>query len=111
MKIAIIGSRTLSVNNLGDFIPEECSEIVSGGARGIDSSAAAYARANGLRLTEFLPDYDRYGRGAPLVRNRLIVEYADAVYAFWDGKSRGTKFTIDYARELGKPVRIFAPKS
>lgn len=110
MKIAVIGSRSLSVNNLDEIIPEECTEIVSGGARGVDSSASAFAEERGLILTEFLPDYDQYGKGAPLVRNRQIVEYADAVYAFWDGGSRGTKYTIDYARKLGKPVRIFGPK-
>lgn len=109
MKIAVIGSRTLSINNLGDFIPEECTEIVSGGARGIDSSAAAFARERGLILTEFLPDYDTHGRAAPLVRNRQIVEYADEIYAFWDEESRGTKYTIVYAKKLGKPVRIFRP--
>ena len=109
MKIAIVGSRRLSVKNLSSFIPEECTEIVSGGARGVDSSAAEYARLNGLKLTEFLPDYDRYGKGAPLVRNRQIVEYADEIYAFWDGESRGTWFTVNYARRIGKPVRIFTP--
>ena len=110
MKIAVIGSRTLSVNNLDELIPTECTEIVSGGARGVDSSAAAFARARGIMLTEFIPDYDKHGRSAPLVRNRLIVEYSDAVFAFWDGTSRGTKYTIDYARRLGKPVKIFAQK-
>jgi len=110
MKIAIIGSRTLHINNLEDYIPEECTEIVSGGALGIDTSAAEFARRRGLKLKEFLPEYEKYGRGAPLVRNKLIVNYADAVYAFWDGESRGTWFTIDYAKKAGKPVRIFALK-
>lgn len=107
MKIAIIGSRNLRVGNLNEIIPPEATEIVSGGARGIDSCAAEYAREHGLILTEFLPEYDKFGRGAPLKRNETIVNYADVVFAFWDGASRGTKFVIDYAKRVGKKCRIF----
>ena len=57
-------------------------------------------------MTEYLPDYDKYGKAAPLVRDRLIVDNSDCVLAFWDGKSRGTKYTLDYAREQGKPIKI-----
>lgn len=85
MKIAVIGSRGLKVNDLGKYLPVGVTEIVSGGARGIDTCAREYAGANGLKLTEFLPDYKRYGRGAPLKRNLQIIEYADEVLAFWDG--------------------------
>jgi len=41
-----------------------------------------------------------------LVRNKLIVEECDCLIAFWDGTSRGTKYTIDYAHQLGKPIKI-----
>lgn len=95
MKVAIIGSRNLTVDNLQDYIPPETEEIVSGGARGIDSCAKEFAICNRLKLTEFLPKYDRYKKGAPLMRNIEIIEYADMVIAFWDGKSKGTKFIID----------------
>ena len=105
MKIAIVGSRGVVVNNLEDYVPDG-SEIVSGGARGVDSCAAAYARRNGLKLVEFLPDYDKYGRGAPLVRNRQIVDYADKVIVFWDGSSHGSRYVIDYARKTGKPCEV-----
>ena len=105
MKIAIVGSRGVVVNNLEDYVPDG-SEIVSGGARGVDSCAAAYARRNGLKLVEFLPDYDKYGRGAPLVRNRQIVDYADKVIVFWDGSSRGSLYVIEYAKKVGKPCEV-----
>lgn len=49
MKIAIIGSRGLHVNDLEKYLPENVTEIVSGGARGIDSDARAYAQAHGMR--------------------------------------------------------------
>lgn len=72
MKVAVIGSRNLTVENLEQYLPEKTTEIVSGGARGIDTCAREYASGNGLKLTEFLPDYKRYGRGAPLKRNLKI---------------------------------------
>ena len=106
MKTAVIGSRNLQIEELETYLPEGTNEIVSGGARGIDRCAAMCARKNGWKLTEFLPDYRRYGRGAPLIRNRQIAEYADVVIAFWDGRSRGTKHTIDYCGKIGRAVRI-----
>ena len=106
MKIAIIGSRNLHIENLEKYVPADASEIVSGGARGIDSCAEAYARANGLNFTVFLPEYDRFGRGAPIVRNKQIVDHVDKVLAFWDGKSRGTKSVIEYCKKQGKSVTV-----
>lgn len=106
MKIAIIGSRSLTVENISDFISDQCTEIVSGGASGVDACAADFARKRGVRLTEFLPIYERYGRAAPIVRNKEIVEYADEVIAFWDGKSRGTLSVINYCKKTGKPCRV-----
>ena len=106
MKIAVIGSRGLKVNDLGKYLPVGVTEIVSGGARGIDTCAREYAGANGLKLTEFLPDYKRYGRGAPLKRNLQIIDYADEVLAFWDGRSRGTKYVIEQCKKRNKKVTV-----
>ena len=111
MKIAIVGSRNLKVDALEEYLPKEVTEIVSGGARGIDTCAERYARTHGLKLTIFFPDYDQYGKIAPLKRNREIVEYADQVYAFWDGVSRGTSYTIEMAKSCAKPVRVFLKKN
>ena len=107
MKVAIIGSRNLNVENLQDYLPEGTDEIVSGGARGIDTCARNYALKNDLKLTEFRPEYNKYGRGAPLRRNETIVNYADMVLAFWDGESRGTKYVINYCEKVGKECKIF----
>ena len=56
MKVAVIGSRNLTVSNLEKYLPAGVTEIVSGGARGVDTSAREYARAHGLPCTEFLPE-------------------------------------------------------
>ena len=109
MKIAVIGSRGLHVDHLEDYLPEGVTEIVSGGARGIDACAKDYALRHGLKLTEFLPEYEKYGRGAPLRRNITIIEYADLVLAFWDGKSRGTKYVIDNCKKRNIPVAVYQP--
>ncbi len=110
MKVAVIGSRGLTVRNLQKYLPAGTTEIVSGGARGVDTSAREYALANGIKLTEFLPDYNKYGYVAPLKRNILIINYSDVVLAFWDGRSRGTKFVIDNCRKIGKEIHIFTLK-
>lgn len=106
MKVAIIGSRNLKIDSIGEYIPVECDEIVTGGARGIDTCAMSYARENGISLTVLHPDYKRYGRGAPIVRNREIIAQADLVVAIWDGNSRGTKNVIDECRKTGVEARV-----
>ena len=106
MKVAVIGSRGLRVEHLEDYLPEGVTEIVSGGARGVDTCARDYALRYGLKLTEFLPEYGRFGRGAPLLRNIAIIENADLVLAFWDGRSKGTKFVIDYCNKHNIPVVV-----
>lgn len=110
MKVAIIGSRNLGVIGLENFLPKNVTEIVSGGARGVDICAREYAQAHGIQLTEFLPDYTRYGRSAPLKRNLEIIAYADLVLAFWDGKSHGTKYVIDNCQKQGVPIRVYLYK-
>jgi hypothetical protein len=107
VKVAVIGSRNLQVEHLEAFIPPDATEIVSGGAKGIDACAREFALENGIKLTEFLPDYDQYGKSAPLKRNIQIIEYSDLVLAFWDGKSRGTKHVIDTCKERGIPIKVF----
>ena len=109
MKIAIIGSREHGNINFEQELNNRLlvfanDTIISGGARGIDTLAAMYARKHGMKLLEFRPDYETFGRGATFVRNRLIVDMADVVVAFWNGTSRGTKYTIDYAKKKYVPV-------
>ena len=109
MKIAIVGSRNVCVSDIGRYV-SNAEEIVSGGAAGVDCCAAEYAKENGIRLTEFLPQYERYGRAAPIVRNKEIVDYSDQIIAFWNGSSKGTLSVIKYAQKTGKPCKVIICK-
>ena len=109
MKTAVIGSRNLNVD-ISRYIPEETTVIISGGARGIDTLASEYADMYDIPIIVFTPEYREYGKAAPLVRNRLIVEEADFIVAIWDGRSKGTLFTINYAKKLNKPVKVYMIK-
>lgn len=106
MKVAIIGSRSLEVTNLGKYLPDGVTEIVSGGAKGIDCCAEEYAKSHSLKFTVFLPEYKKYGKAAPLKRNLQIIDYSDLIIAFWEGKSKGTKFVIDNCNRKNKKVEI-----
>jgi hypothetical protein len=86
--------------------PDKDIFIVSGGARGADSLAERYADKYQLKKKIFLPDYDKYKKAAPFIRNGTIVEYSDCLIAFWDGNSRGTYDTIKKAKTKGIPVLI-----
>ena len=109
MTVAVVGSRSLQVLDLERYLPVDVTQIVSGGARGVDQCAREYARKMGIPLLEFLPEYSKYGRAAPIRRNEEIVRSADLVLAFWDGKSRGTLYTIRFANKMGVKVQIFYP--
>ena len=107
-KIAVIGSRHFTDYDrlervLQPWLP---AHIISGGAKGADALAEQLARENKLPITVIKPDWKQYGRGAGPIRNRTIVDTADLVIAFWDGKSRGTASALNYARAKGKTVII-----
>lgn len=106
MKLAIVGSREIIALDLAPYIPKDCELIVSGGARGVDTLAEQYAIRHGIKTLIIRPEYEKYGRSAPIRRNDTIVDSADMVLAFWDGKSRGTMYTIDYAKQHDKPVKV-----
>lgn len=77
---------------------ESGMSLLSGGARGVDRIGEQWARERGVKLIVFKPDYKRYRRGAPFVRNKEMIEACDGVVAFWKANSRGTKHVIDHAR-------------
>ncbi len=113
MKVAVIGSRDAdqsAARLILKHLPADVTEIVSGGARGIDALAEEVAKSLSLPVKIFLPDYETYGRQAPLFRNRQIIDYADCVLAFWDGRSPGTKSVIGTCMDIGKPIQVITLK-
>jgi len=83
------------------------TEVVSGGAPGVDTSAEQWAERHGIPVTRFPADWKRYGRRAGPIRNQAMAEYGEALVAVWDGKSRGTKNMIRLARKHGLRVFVY----
>lgn len=113
MKIAIVGGRDfnnyeLVKNTLVKFINENenIQALISGGAKGADSLAERLAVDLNIPIHIYKPDFKRFGRGATIVRNSEIVENSDVIFAFWDGKSKGTHDTIKKAQKSQKTVII-----
>ena len=80
--------------------------IISGCARGADTLGLRYASENAFDVEEYPADWNKYGKKAGYVRNVEMAENADALIAFWDGKSKGTKHMIDIATERNLPIRV-----
>jgi len=108
-KMGVIGSRNFVnykfMKEILDSFP--FSEIVSGGAKGADSLARRYAEEKNIPITEILPDWNQYGKSAGFKRNKSIIDQSDAIIAFWDGVSSGTKNSIYLAKKANKNVYIF----
>ena len=82
-------------------------EVVSGACRGTDKLGERYAEERDLPDPKLFPaDWDKFGRGAGPIRNEEMARYADALIAFWDGDSRGTKLMIDIAERYGLEIKI-----
>lgn len=112
MKVIIAGGRDFNhlqalCDNCDKILSNQTNiEVVSGTAKGADTLGEVYADLRGYDVTKFPADWDKYGKGAGYIRNKEMAEYADALIAFWDGKSRGTKNMIDLARGKGLKVRV-----
>lgn len=81
-------------------------EVVSGGAKGADKLGEWIASIWEVPVKQFLPDYDKHGKAAPLIRNTKMAAYGNDLIALWDGKSRGTAHMIQEAKKAGLPVKI-----
>lgn len=114
MKVVVVGSRGFENKDLLfhilDNMKKYCADfdqfdlIISGGAKGADLLAEQYAQERGIKTKIFLPDYIKHLQGAPIRRNALMVQTADLVVAFWDGKSKGTGNTIKVALKHNKTI-------
>lgn len=112
MKVIIAGSRSIEdyefvkkcIKESGFYI----TEIISGGAFGVDTLAKVYANENDIPFTEMKPDYIRYdSKYAPLYRNIRMANYGEGLIAIWDGVSRGTKHMINQAKKKSLQIKVF----
>jgi hypothetical protein len=112
MKVIIAGCRTFNnytlLNKKCDSILANQSdiEIVSGTALGADKFGEKYAASKGYKITQFPADWNKYNKSAGYIRNEEMAKYADALIAFWNGKSAGTKHMIDLAKKYNLKIRI-----
>ena len=106
MKLLIVGSRKITDFDLSPYIFEDVDMIISGGANGIDALAEQYADNHRISKCIIRPKYNLYGRAAPLKRNKEMVDMADFTLIIWDGKSKGTEYTINYVKGINKPHQI-----
>lgn len=104
MKLLVVGSRGINEYDLEKHIPNGTTMIITGGANGIDTLAEKYADKKRLSKLVLRPQYDLYGRAAPLKRNEKMVDLCDMALIVWDGYSKGTKYTLNYAEKTGKKV-------
>lgn len=114
MKICVCGSRNFNNSELviqvltALFNASGEIEIISGGATGPDTTAVEYAKIRNVPTKVFLPNWNKFGKAAGAVRNKQMVDEVELVLAFWDGKSKGTKITIDYANSIGVQCYIIS---
>jgi hypothetical protein len=117
MKLAIVGSRTFDnklleieyihlLKTAYETLFGEKIEVISGGAKGADSLAEKAALVSEIPVKVYKPDWNKYGKSAGYIRNQQIIDVCDMVLAFWDGKSKGTKDTIQKAKKAKKPTFI-----
>ena len=111
MKVIIAGGRDFTnffvvCNSLINF-QKQITEIISGDATGADSLGIQWAQLRDIPVKHFPAHWDIYGNNAGYIRNAEMGEYADALIAFWNGKSRGTKHMIQTMKFRKKPYIVF----
>jgi hypothetical protein len=110
MKTIIAGSRGINdYLKIKEAIAKSgitITEVVSGGARGVDQLGERYAKENNIPIKQFIPNWNKHGKAAGFLRNAEMVEYAEAAIIVWDGKSRGSKHTYDLSLQKGLTTHL-----
>ncbi len=114
-KIVVAGSRNYNNYNEAkeyiDFCIREVRKentliILSGGCIGADLIGERYAIENGFKVERYPADWEKYGKAAGPIRNKLMAKDADYIICFWNGQSCGTKSMINHAKQYGKPIKV-----
>jgi hypothetical protein len=116
MKLIIAGSRTIvdygvvcrAVIKFKKQFPDfDITEVVSGGASGVDTSARKWAFDNNISLRVFYAEWSRLGISAGIKRNIVMGDYSDGALVCWDGSSKGARHMYDYAVKKGLPALLY----
>lgn len=119
MKICIVGSRSIDkpeivIPIIDKFVQEQVvgtPVFISGGAKGVDQISREYAKNHGYDFIEFLPYHlldpsTEFSSKYFFIRTKQIIDNADKVLAIWDGKSKGTEYSIKYSQKKKIPVMV-----
>ncbi len=110
MKVIIAGSRNFKdydlLKEIVDIYKDRITMIISGCAQGADILGERYAVENKIPVWKFPADWNKYGKSAGYKRNELMAEKGDMLFAFWNGKSKGTKHMIDIIKRFKKEFKV-----
>ncbi len=87
-------------NNWTDIV------ILEGEAKGADTLVKDYVAKRNLLFKPYPADWKSWGKAAGPIRNKAMVTDCDYCVAFWDGQSRGTKSSIEFCKQIGKPCKV-----
>jgi hypothetical protein len=109
MKVIIAGSRSIRdmavLEEAIKLAGYEITEVVSGGAGGVDSLGEEWALNHRIPCRRFTVEGFEWARGkdAGHKRNERMAIYGEALIAVWDGKSTGTSDMVRRMKAHGKP--------
>lgn len=112
-KVAIIGSRSINDLSLLEKIWKDLQmpyidiSIISGGAKGADTNGEEFANKYNMPIIIYKPDWNRFGKSAGFRRNIDIIKNCDICIAIWDGKSQGTKHSMDLCKAYFKRLYVW----
>jgi hypothetical protein len=111
MKVIIAGSRSICDRELVRKAIADSrfhvTEVVCGGAAGVDAIGQDWAWERFLPVRVFPADWSQHGKAAGMIRNQQMATYADALIAVWDGESPGTQHMIEFARKAKRKVYVY----
>ncbi len=113
IKLAIVGGRDYTNYEhfktiVNDFVTEigVPNEIISGGAKGVDTMASMWAKEHNIPIIELKPDWNKFGKRAGILRNTDIIDASTHVLALPTSKSIGTHDSINKAKNLNKILKV-----
>lgn len=115
MKCIIAGSRSINdyvtletaIAESGFDTDANITQVVSGGARGVDALGEEWAYRNHRQLIIFPADWDTYGKTAGIRRNEQMAIWADGLIALHENNSPGTRHMIACAKKRGLKVYVY----